>query len=87
MMYSTQSYWVRLREHRHNLEQDVLQQSKLVQHAYEEGHRVDSHDARILDIEGNSSYRKYKESAIWHAQPIQSPAQFGHFSNLYPLHQ
>jgi hypothetical protein len=31
--------------------------------AYKEGHRVDWDDARILDIERNSRYRKYKESA------------------------
>jgi predicted GIY-YIG superfamily endonuclease len=31
---------VRLREHKHNLKEGLLEQSKLAQHAYEEGHRV-----------------------------------------------
>jgi hypothetical protein len=54
---------VRLREHRHNLQQGLLEKSKLAQNAYEEGHRVDWYEARILEIESNSRYRKYKESA------------------------
>jgi hypothetical protein len=31
---------VRLREHRHTLQQGLLEKPKLAQHAYEEGHRV-----------------------------------------------
>jgi hypothetical protein len=54
---------VRLREHRHNLQQGLLEKSKLVQRAYEQGHREGCDDARILEIESNSRYRKYKESA------------------------
>jgi hypothetical protein len=54
---------VRLREHRHNLQQGLIEKSKLTQRAYEEGHRVGSDDARILEIENNSRYRQYKESA------------------------
>jgi predicted GIY-YIG superfamily endonuclease len=54
---------VRLREHRHNLQQGLLKKSKLAQHAHEEGHRVGWDDARILEIEGNSRYRKDTESA------------------------
>jgi hypothetical protein len=30
---------MRLLEHRHNLQQGLLEKSKLAQHAYEEGHR------------------------------------------------
>jgi hypothetical protein len=41
---------VRLREHRHNLQQGLLDKSKLSQHAYEEGQRVGWDDARILEI-------------------------------------
>jgi hypothetical protein len=48
---------------RHNLQEDLLEKPKLAQHAYEEGHRVGWDDARILEIESNSRYRKYKESA------------------------
>jgi predicted GIY-YIG superfamily endonuclease len=54
---------VRLGEHRHNLQQGHLEKSNLFQHAYEEGNRVGWDDARILEIESNSRYRKYKESA------------------------
>jgi predicted GIY-YIG superfamily endonuclease len=53
---------VRLREHRHNLRQGLLEKSKLHQHAYEEGHRVGWNDARILETESNRRYRKYKVS-------------------------
>jgi hypothetical protein len=52
---------VRLREH--NLQQSLLKKSKLAQHAYEEGHRVGWDEARILEIESNSRYKKHKESA------------------------
>jgi hypothetical protein len=44
---------VRLRDHRHNLRQGLLEKSKLAQYAYEEGHRVSWDDTRILDIERN----------------------------------
>jgi predicted GIY-YIG superfamily endonuclease len=54
---------VRLCEHRHNLQQGLLEKSKLAQHTYEEGYRVGRDEARILEIESNSRYRKYKESA------------------------
>jgi hypothetical protein len=52
---------VRLREHRHNLREGLLEKSKLAQHAYEEGYMVRWDDTRILEIESNSRYRKYKE--------------------------
>jgi hypothetical protein len=50
-----------LREHRHNLKEGHLEKSKLAQHAFEEGQRVNWDEARILEIESNSRYRKYKE--------------------------
>jgi hypothetical protein len=52
-----------LHEHRHNLEEGLLEKSKLAQHAYEEVHRVVWDEARIWEIESNSRHRKYKESA------------------------
>jgi hypothetical protein len=52
---------VRLREHRYNFKERLLE-SKLTQHAYEEVHRVVWDEAKILKIESNSRYRKYKES-------------------------
>jgi hypothetical protein len=35
----------------------------LAQHAYEEGHRVSWDEAMVLELESNSRYRKYKQSA------------------------
>jgi hypothetical protein len=52
---------VRLREHRHNLQEVLLEKLKLTQHVYEESHRVGWDKARILEIESNSRYRKYME--------------------------
>jgi hypothetical protein len=54
---------VRLCEHRHSLKEGLLEKSKLAQHAYEERHRVSWDEARSLEIESNSRYRKHKESA------------------------
>jgi hypothetical protein len=54
---------MQLREHRHNQKQGLLAKSKLAQHAYEEGHGVGWGEAKILEIERNSRYRKYEESA------------------------
>jgi predicted GIY-YIG superfamily endonuclease len=67
---------VRLREHGHNLQQHFLEKSKLPQHAYEEGHRVGWNDARVWEIESNSRYRKYKESAYMACltNPISQPS-------------
>jgi hypothetical protein len=38
-----------------------MAQSKLAPHTHEEGHRVGRDEARILEIESNRKYRKYKE--------------------------
>jgi hypothetical protein len=54
---------VRLREHTHNLKEGLLENSKLAAHAYEGGHRVGWSEARVLEIEDNSRYKKCKESA------------------------
>jgi hypothetical protein len=50
---------VRLREDRHNLQQGLLEKSKLAQYAYEEGHKVGWDNARILEIESKSRCVKY----------------------------
>jgi hypothetical protein len=79
---------VLLREHRRNFQQGLLEKSKLAQHVYEEGHRSSWDDARILEIESNSRYRKYKKSVRMACltNPI-SITQFGHFSHLDPPHR
>jgi hypothetical protein len=53
---------VRLREHRHNLKEGLLEKSKVVQPAYEVGHRASWDNDKSLEIESNSRYRRYKES-------------------------
>jgi hypothetical protein len=67
---------MRLRQHRHNLKQGLLDKSKLAQHAYEEGHKVGWDKARILNIESHSRYRKYKEGAHMACSnnPISQPS-------------
>jgi hypothetical protein len=54
---------LRLREHRHNQKQGLLEKSRLTKHAYEEGRKVGWDEDRILDVESHSKYRKYKEVA------------------------
>jgi predicted GIY-YIG superfamily endonuclease len=53
---------VRIKEHKYNLIQGLLEKSKLAQHAYEEGHKICQNEAKVLQIEPNTTYRKYKES-------------------------
>jgi hypothetical protein len=53
---------VRIRQHKLNLKNGLLEKSKLAQHAFEED-QVSRNEAKILHIEGNSRYRKYEESA------------------------
>jgi predicted GIY-YIG superfamily endonuclease len=49
---------MRLREHKHNLRDGLLEKSKLAHYSYEEGHRVGWDEARILEVESNSRYTK-----------------------------
>jgi hypothetical protein len=66
---------MRIREHRHNLKEGRLDRSKLAQHAFE-GHRTGWGEACVLEIESNSRYRKYKESAHMACltNPISEPS-------------
>jgi hypothetical protein len=48
-------------EHKDNPMQGLLKKSKLAQ--YEEGHKISCKDMKVLQIEPNTTYRKYKESA------------------------
>jgi hypothetical protein len=65
-----------LKEHKHNLRQGLLEKSRLAQHAYEEGHKICWNEARVLQIEPNIIYRKYKESAHMSLliNPISQPS-------------
>jgi hypothetical protein len=53
---------VRIKEHKYYLAQGLTEKSKLAQHAHEEGHRVCLKEAKVLQIEPNNTYRKYKKS-------------------------
>jgi hypothetical protein len=48
--------------HKYNLTQGLLAKSELAQHVYE-GHEICWKEAKVLQIEPNTTYRKYKESA------------------------
>jgi predicted GIY-YIG superfamily endonuclease len=63
---------LRIKEHKYNLRQDLLEKSKLCQHAYEEGHKICWTEAKVLQTEQNTTYRKYKESA--HISLIDHPS-------------
>jgi predicted GIY-YIG superfamily endonuclease len=54
---------VRIKKHKYNLTQCLLEKSKLVQPAYEEGHKICWNEVRALQIEPNTTYRKYKKAA------------------------
>jgi hypothetical protein len=49
----------------------MLEKSKLAQHSYEEEHRICWNEAKVLQIEPNTIYRKYKESA--HMSLLEHP--------------
>jgi hypothetical protein len=53
-----------------------LEKSKLAQHAFEEGHKIEWDEAEILEVESNNRYRKYKESAHMACMinPISQPS-------------
>jgi hypothetical protein len=64
------------KEHKYNLTQVPLEKSKLAQHAYVEGHRICWNEAKVLQIEPNTTHRKYKESAHMFLidNPISQPS-------------
>jgi hypothetical protein len=53
------------------LKDSILEKSKIVLQAYEEGHRVVWDEARILEIARNSRHRKLKEWA--HMACLKTP--------------
>jgi hypothetical protein len=60
-----------LHEQRHTLKENLLEKSKLAQHASEEGHRVCWDEAKISDIQSNNRYMRYKELA--HMASLTNP--------------
>jgi hypothetical protein len=66
----------RIKEHKYNLTQGLVEKSKLPQHACEEGHKICWKEEKVLQIEPNTTYRKYKESAHMSLvdHPISQPS-------------
>jgi hypothetical protein len=54
---------VLIRKHKYKLTLGLLEKSNLAQHEYEEGRKVCWTERKVLQIEPNSTYRVYKESA------------------------
>jgi hypothetical protein len=67
---------VRLYEHKHSFIDGLLEKSKLALLAYVEDYRVIWDEARILEIESNSRFRKYNESSHMTCltNPISQPS-------------
>jgi predicted GIY-YIG superfamily endonuclease len=67
---------IRIWEHMNNLKQGLLEKSRLAEHAYEEGHRIQWKEAKTIQIEANNIYRKYKEAALMACitNPISQPS-------------
>jgi hypothetical protein len=64
-----------IKKHKYNLTQGLPEKSYLAQHAYK-GHRTRWKVAKVLQIELNTTYRKYKESAHMSLldHPISQPS-------------
>jgi hypothetical protein len=58
---TSRSLEVHIKEHKYNLTQGMHEKSKLPQHAYEEGHKICWKEAKVLQIEPNPTYRKYRD--------------------------
>jgi hypothetical protein len=62
---------VRIKEQKYDLTQGLLEKSKLAEHVYEERQRICWNEAKVLQVEANTTYGKYKESA--HVSLIDHP--------------
>jgi hypothetical protein len=72
---------VRIREHKLNLHNGLLDKSKLARHAFQEDQQISWNEANILQIEVNCRQKKYKESAYMACMenPISQPSlEFPH---------
>jgi hypothetical protein len=67
---------VRIKEHEYNLTPGRLDKSKLAKHAYEESRGICWTEVKVFQIETNTIYRKYKESAHMSLvdHPISQPS-------------
>jgi hypothetical protein len=42
---------LRIKDHKYNLTQGLIEKSKLTQHAHEEGHKICWNEAKVMQIE------------------------------------
>jgi hypothetical protein len=63
---------IRIKEHKYNLIQSLLEKSNLGQYAYEEGNKVWWKEVKFLQIEPTTTNKKFKECAYMSliARPI-----------------
>jgi hypothetical protein len=59
---TTRPLEVCIKKHKYDLTQGLLEKSKSAHHAYEDGHKLCCKEEKVLQIEPNTTYRKYKES-------------------------
>jgi hypothetical protein len=65
----------RIKEHKYNLTQILLEKSKLGQHAHEEGHKMCWNEEKVLqEVQGIRPHAS--------AGPSDQSSQFGHLSHL-----
>jgi hypothetical protein len=69
-------------KYKYNLTQDLIEKLKLAQHAHEKGHKICWNEAKVLQIEPNTIYRKYKEFGHIFDRPHDQSTQLGHLSHL-----
>jgi hypothetical protein len=64
-----------IKEHKYNLTQGLLEKVKLAQYTYE-GHKIYWNERNVLQIEPNTTYRKYEVSAHMSLldHPISQPS-------------
>jgi hypothetical protein len=60
----------------------LLEKSKIAQHVYKEGHKICWNELKVLQIEWNTAYRKYKESAHVSDRPSDQSSRLEHLSHM-----
>jgi hypothetical protein len=55
---------VRIKEHKYNLTQGLLEKSKSAQHAYNEGHKMCLKEANVLQIEPHTGNTKNQPTCL-----------------------
>jgi hypothetical protein len=72
-------------EQKYNLTKGLLEKSKLAQYVYEEGHKLCWRNVKVLQIELNTTYKKYKKSAHIFLAHLLSQLSLDASPNLTPI--